>query len=155
MPESNNRPNILIVMANPFLGEFFTNFDYRAAGVDAPEIWHLKTHHFALFSNDNLPQRTVAVFNLSEHNKECRFTPADFSLDDSAEFYVTDVWTLETETFENEYRFTLEAHASRLLAINLENGRQQLLDANIKLLSTTEQNGHLQPEIGVEIHIRE
>jgi Melibiase/Alpha galactosidase C-terminal beta sandwich domain len=122
---------------------FFANFDYRTAGENAPEVWYLKTPHFALFSNDNLPQRTVAVFNLDEQTKEYCFTPADFGLDDNAEFYVTDVWTSATEIFKHEYRFTLEAHASRLLTINLKNGRPQLLDANIKLLSATERDNQL------------
>jgi len=125
---------------------FFANYDYRTAGADAPEVWYLKTPHFALFSNGNLPLRTVAIFNLGEKDKEYCLTPDDFGLSDDSEFYATDVWTLQTETFNREYRFTLEAHASRLITINLKNGRPQILDSNIKLLSAVEQDGRLLTE---------
>ena len=128
---------------------FFANFDYRTTH-DAPEIWYIKTPHFSLFSNDSLPCRTIGVFNLGEDEKTYCLRPENFGLDPNEKYLITDVWSLKTEVFLNEYEFALAPHVSRLLAISVDNGKQQILDCNMKIVGTGDDSANPIPEFAFD-----
>jgi hypothetical protein len=124
---------------------FFAGFDYRS-GDAPPEIWYIKTPHFAIFADDAFPSRTVAVFNLGEETKSYTLSPEMFGLDSEASYSLTDVWSLKTEPLDVGGEFDLAPHCSRLFAISADDECQRILDSNIKLLDVGMRNGRIAPE---------
>ena len=99
---------------------YFAQYDYRTDNASSPEIWYIKTPHFSLFTNDNLPSRTMAIFNLGEQIKEYTFSSADFELDNDSEYYITNVWTNETMLLKDQMSITLDPHESIMFSINCD-----------------------------------
>lgn len=120
---------------NPNNGQdiYFARYDYRVkAGFHVPEILYFKTPHFSRLEDCKyLPIRTVGIFNLDEYGKEYTFAPEDLGLPADS-YLLTDVWTGEQYKFQNLLRLKVEAHESRLLAVNTC-GPVQLYDANIRI----------------------
>ena len=113
---------------------FFADFDYRNPVTKGPEIWYLKSPHFSLIENNPcLPSRTVALFNIDDEIKEISLEASDLDLD-IGDYVVTDIWSLETFSFDYFKRVVLPARSSRLFAINkIENDVVSVLDSNIKI----------------------
>lgn len=134
---------------------FFAHYDYRASDCDAPEIWYMKTPHFALFSNENLPCRTLAVFNLSEVVKRFFIAPSAIELDNRDEYLVTNVWTGETMILKDKIVVDLDPHESKMFSINKKSGLPQILDCNMKITSTGVDVRSIQPDFayGGELEI--
>lgn len=131
-------------VCNPNNGQdvYFIGYDYRSQTDKVPEVMYFKTPHFSRVENsDVLPVRTMAVFNLDEHEKEYTIYLRDMGLTDGA-YVLTDVWSSKQWECTDEYTVTVEPHASRLLAVSRKDGIQ-LWDANIRINSAKELDGTL------------
>ncbi len=118
---------------NPNNGQdvYFAQFDYRDHTQRSPEILYFKTPHFTKLANAALPLRTIGIFNLADEARQ--FTVKFSELDLAGKGYtLTDVWSGEQFTAEDTFTVRLAPHASRLLAISLDDGIQ-LFDANLRL----------------------
>lgn len=138
--EHNDRYKMLKKAAcNPNNGQdiHFANYDYRANRYEkgvVPEIIYFNSPHFSVIENgENIPVRTVALFNLHENEKVLSFTPENLGLKNS-NYVLTDVWSGEQYDLINKVEFAVKPHTSRLFAISKKKGIQ-LYDANIRVNS--------------------
>lgn len=144
--EHNDRYRMLKKAAcNPNNGQdiYFVNYDYRVKGDDfvTPDTIYFKTPHFSVVENGEcIPLRTVAMFNIREEKKTISFNASEIGLE-KGEYILTDVWSGEQFDLTEEAVFTINPHASRLLAVSKKDGLQ-LYDANIRINSSkVEKNG--------------
>ena len=115
---------------------FFADYDYRLADAWAPPIWYLRTPHFSRLEDDiYLPMRTVAIFNLGDDEQEFSLTSTKLKLTEE-EFWVTDIWSLETCSLADLRSIRLPGRSSRLFAINRTDDGPQVLDADVQILRT-------------------
>lgn len=92
---------------------YFAKFDYRAKGQNFPAFLYLKSHVDSPEQNESF--RTLAVFNISEEEKELTCAVTDIELPDG-NYKIKDFWSGE-ECIGNEIKVTLKAHGSRLFLI--------------------------------------
>ncbi|MFA7232299.1 MAG: alpha-galactosidase [Victivallaceae bacterium] len=111
---------------------FFAGFNYRETE-EAPAVWYLKSPHFSLKSVVNgLPLRTVAIFNISDEERDFVVDFKQLDLN-AGEYLVTDVWNDATELEGGSFTRHLKAHDSILLAVSATEETPQVLDANLKI----------------------
>ncbi len=116
--EDLNRERLSVIQrATKYLnnGEnvYFANFDYRATGMNLPNIVYIKS----LFDEKNSPEnaRTVALFNADEQAKEIVCSVEDLGLTDG-EYEFEDVWKREKFAARG-VKVTLQPHESKLYKI--------------------------------------
>ena len=110
---------------------FFAGFDYRKTD-ECPAVWYLKTPHFSLQADmPSLPLRTMAIFNISDEERDFTVDFAQLGLT-AGEYLVTDVWDESTSAC-GSIRCRLKPHSSTLLSVNAASVEPQLLDSNLKV----------------------
>ena len=110
---------------------YFDNYDYRKNDT-VPEIIYLKTPHFSNETKDFAPVRTVAVFNISDDDRQKRVITRSGLCLPEGEYILTDVWTGERISLSEKVELTLDAHGSRLFSVNKAD-TALLLDSNVEL----------------------
>ena len=96
-----------------------------------------------------MPQRTVGFFNTDEEEKE--FKVLFFDMELSGEKYiVTDVWSGESFEACGGFSAVCAPHESKLFAVSNIKG-VQLLDANVKVLSVSEESGFAEIELDYDV----
>ncbi len=111
---------------------YFPGYDYRA-GHNPPEVWSFNLPHFALFADDAMPVRTVAMFNLADENRTLECAISDLGLDTTGDYLVTDIWSGNTVVVKDVISRDIVRHGSCLLAVTRHDGTPKLLDANMKV----------------------
>lgn len=120
---------------------YLGHYDYRKPGRNTPEILFIKTPHFSTETGENLPERTLALFNIFDTEKEISFSASELDLKEES-YVLTDVWTGEQISMNGSARFTLEPHESRLFSVNKVSDFQ-IYDANFKIDKVKFENGEL------------
>lgn len=129
---------------------YFIGFDYRGVGRRISQIMYFKTPHFSLSENSGfMPQRTVGFFNTDEEEKEFKVLFSDMELSDE-KYIVTDVWSGESFEACGGFSAVCAPHESRLFAVSKIKG-VQLLDANVKVLSVSEESGFAEIELDYDV----
>ena len=112
---------------------YLAAYDYRAGPAPLPSVLYFKTPHFStLEESPLLCPRTAGLFNTGDEPLEVVFTPAQLGLPGGA-YRALDIWSQETTPLQDgAFRFTLEPHGSRVLAI-LPSAENLLEDAIVKV----------------------
>ncbi len=111
----------------------YAQFNYRDKGMVIPHIIYIDTPLFTTGETcDNLPLKTIGLFNTYDEEKTITITSKDFGLKEG-KYLLTDVWTGKQYDFNKKsYTVTLKPRASQLLTLTKVQ-KVAIYDSNVKL----------------------
>ena len=91
---------------------YFSHYDYRQSGQVLPEIIYINSAFDTGERGDDIPVKTIGLFNSSEEDRVISFTLEDVGLERESVFW--DVWN-GGSVCTDVYSCELESHGSKLL----------------------------------------
>lgn len=111
---------------------FLAGLDYRTTD-KAPEQFFFKGPFFSLLrGKENLPLRTLGIFNLEDEKKEITASADELELP-AGKYLAWDVWNNRSVEFEESFSVEIAAHGSALYSIIPMNQQMQILDTDLKV----------------------
>ena len=111
---------------------FHAGLDYRTTD-KAPEKFFFKGPFFSLLrSKENLPLRTLGIFNLEDEKRIITVTADELELP-AGKYLAWDVWNNQAIEFEKSFSIEIAAHGSALYSIIPMNKQMQILDTDLKV----------------------
>ena len=112
---------------------FIAGLDYRTTD-KAPEKFFFKGPFFSLLRGErNLPERTLAFFNLDDEEKTLSIAPEELELENGKSYVAWNVWNGKSEIFNDALAVRIPAHGSALFSIAPVDGGFCLMDSDLKV----------------------